>query len=1010
MKALSPAIKVSFALVLLTITILVLGDVIGVIPDERKGMLEGRKKFCESLAVQISMAVTRNELELIEATLKAVVERSPDVLSVALRARDNKLLAEAGDHAQQWSDIPLDKSTPTHVQVPIFQGDERWGTMEVAFAPLLQQPFAGGVDRSFVGLLVFVALCGFIFYLVFIKRILRELDPGAVIPERVKSAFNTLAEGVLIMDEKEQIILANSAFAQKLGTTTDKLVGLRASELDWDVGEGHKKVDLPWQRTLKEQERQVGLPLELQSGHQSNRMFMVNAAPISDAKGVTRGVLATFNDMTELEKKHNEQKQILTNLRKSQKELRDRTLELQLLATQDPLTGCLNRRALLEKFEAEFSSANQSGEPLVCVMMDIDHFKPVNDRYGHTTGDKVIQLIAKLLRSNSRPVDLVGRYGGEEFCWVLPGVNLEEGVAIADRVRRKIYTHPPMSFAPGLRLTASFGVAELSANISQPNELISLADKGLYLAKESGRNRTMCWEGEAVANDYPANDELEIALYSEHDSVTNKPQQMQSAQSSDDEAEVGRLRQRVAEMEEELEYRKVEEQLLGHDELTGLPSHILFVDRVRHASAYSQRYNRTAAVVSLEIDAFKRVNDAYGRVVGDRLLQRIAGRLVGIVRSVDTVASIDGPGENAAVSRLNNDEFGILLTDLPSVEPVAWIVKRIFNSLSERIEIDGHEILARFNAGISLCPHDSGDAEALLENASAARNAVDRSRLGHNQMRFFSPDINESSRRSLWLESQLHHALEAGEFMLYYQPKIDLATWRILGMEALIRWNHPKLGMISPAEFIPIAEHTGFIHDISEWVINTACLQARQWLDKGIEGIRVAVNLSSVQFRRGDLGQEISSILYKTGLPPAHLELEITETTLMDNVDVAVKIMTELHDAGVQFSIDDFGTGYSSLSSLKNLPVDSVKIDRSFLCDTLPSEQDRLIMTAIVSMSHSLGLRVVAEGVETESQVAFLRSLNCDEMQGHLFSEPVPMDKAIRLLRRDIASSASTAA
>jgi diguanylate cyclase (GGDEF)-like protein/PAS domain S-box-containing protein len=1008
MKYLSPAVKVSVALVLLTMTILVLGDLIGVIPDERKGLIDGRKKFCESLAVQISMAVTRNELELTRATLKAIVERNPDVLSVALRTTDNELLAEAGDHAKQWVDVPLDKSTATHVQVPIFSAAERWGTIEVAFTSLSQKPIAGTVSRSFVGLLLFVALCGFVFYLVFIKRVLRELDPGAVIPERVKSAFNTLGEGLLIMDEKEQIVLANDTFALKVGTDPEKLIGKRASELAWNTGDRHNKVDFPWQLSLRKQERQIGLPLDFQYDKKTKRTFMVNATPISDTKGVMRGVLATFNDMTELEKQHKQQRRTLVDLRKSKQELQDKTAELEILASHDPLTGCLNRRAFMKKLDVEFSNADENRKSLTCVMIDIDHFKPVNDRFGHTSGDQVLQFVAKLLRSNSRPEDLVARYGGEEFCWVLPGVNLEEGFAIAERTRRKIYTHPPMPFAPGLRVTVSLGVAELATYLTESSELIDLADKALYLAKESGRNRTMRWQGESVT-DYTDNEDLEISVQPANELVTDDSGPMQSTLSPDDAGELKRLRQSVKEMEAELDYKKVEEQLLAHDELTGLPSRALFTDRIQHALAYGHRHNRSTAVVSLEIDSFDRVNDAHGRVVGDRLLQRVAARLVGILRDVDTVAAVDNPGEDSAVSLLNSDEFGIVLTDLPNAEPVAWIVKRIFDKMSERVEIDGHEILVRFNAGVSLSPHDSSDPEALIENATTARHAITR-RLGHNQMRFFSPDINESSRKSLWFESQLHRALEDNQFSLHYQPKIDVMSWRIIGMEALIRWQHPTMGMISPGQFIPIAERTGFIHPISEWVMKTACQQAHEWIDKGFSKTRVAVNLSSVQFRRGGLAQEIASILNKTGLPPDHLELEITETTLMENVGVAVKTITELHDFGVHFSIDDFGTGYSSLGSLKNLPVDSVKIDRSFLGDTHLSEQDQLIVTAIVSMSHSMRLRVVAEGVETDSQLTVLRNLKCDELQGNLYSKPVPAYEATRLLERDIAGSASTAA
>ena len=1005
MKRLSPTIKISLALAMLTTSILVLAELIGIVPNEQAGILEGRKKFSESLAIQISAAATHNETKFIEKTLATVVQRNTDVLSAVLLSPDNHTVASAGDHKRHWVKIPLKKSTPTHVQVPILKLDELWATLQVSFAPLQPRNTLASFFDSFIGLMFFVGLCGFALFALFIRKVLRELDPGSVIPERVKSAFNALAEGLLILDEKQQIILANDSFAEKVGKSPTKLIGRRASALDWVVeGGGRRKTDYPWQLCLSERERQTGLALRFKTRKNSMRTFMVNAAPIFDGNGAVRGVLATFDDITDLEKKHGELKQTLSKLRKSEEQLRDKTLELEYLATRDPLSGCLNRRAFLEKYETVFFDASETKSNMVCIMADIDHFKTINDRYGHVVGDKVIQLVAELFRTNCRPEDLVGRYGGEEFCMALPDTSLEEGFKLAERLRNTIQNDSPIRFTSTKRVSVSFGVAHFNEDVTEPADLINRADQALYRAKETGRNRVVRWDGEL--KELKSSDSSHVD--EDRDTATDRVHTESNVAQS--ESEMTMLQQRVSELEMELEHnRDVLEQRSGLDKLTGLPNRILFVDRINQALARSQRQDQVAALISLDIDAFKRVNDALGHLAGDRLLKMVAERIVGVLRSVDTVAVLGTDGDNNTISRLSNDEFGVLITDLTTVEPVTWIIKRIFDSICERLVIDDHEILVTCSAGVSLFPHDANDAESLLRNAGAARNAAKR-RFGRNNVRFFSSDLNRASYRQLWLEGQLHRALENNELILHYQPKIDLKTGQVKAMEALVRWLHPKLGLISPKDFIPTAEHTGLIDSISDWVIRSACTQARQWLGEDFSDLRVAVNLSNVQLRNKGLADTIFSILHETEVPPHLLELEITETTMMENFKVAVDAMNRLHDAGIHFAIDDFGTGYSSLSCLKSLPVDSVKIDRSFLSQTLPVEQDQLIIGAIISMSHSMGLQVVAEGVETSAQLKLLRNMGCDEIQGYLLSRPLPAEDATKFLLQHSPSGISFAA
>jgi len=997
----TPTRKVSFGVVMLTVSLLLLGDLIGVVPDEDRGLIEGRKKFCESLAVQFSIAVDRGETALIRATLDTLVAREADVVSAAIRTANGRVFAESGDHAANWTDIPLGKSTSTHVQVPVFQGKRRWGNVEITFRDLKGSGLLLGISHTLFPLIIFFAIPGFAAYLFFIKRSLRELDPRSVIPERVKSAFNALAEGLVIMDEKEHIILANTSFAEKIEFSDDALLGRKLSDLSWKGESEQREPELfPWQVTLAENTRRKGVPLKYESRREGAHTFMVNTAPIMDGKGAVRGVLATFDDLTDLEKKQGELKQTVTQLQKSRSELQEKTVELEYLATRDPLTGCLNRRAFFEKAEFLFLSANQNNTELTCIMADIDHFKSINDRYGHATGDKVIQLVAAELRSNARPDDLVGRYGGEEFCIMLPGVSCADAVAIAERLRIRVKGASQGRFTASVRITASFGVAALTADIGNPGELVNFADKALYVAKESGRNRVVAWgdaqdSGEHQASDHEPGPEVSDSQAGDIP-LEAKKLSARVAESR----ELKQLQSRIAELEEELNYAQSSlTQKDGRDTLTDLPNRLLFYDRVSQALAQGQRYDRTAAIIVLDIDMFQRINDALGFVVGDQLLRKAAARLVEILRDTDTVSLLDDDSVSPTVSRTGADEFGILLTDLADSDMVTWIVKRILDNMSKALEIDGHEIFLTCSVGISLYPHDGDNADVLMQNANAARYSA-KQHLSRNNYAFYSADLNQSSYKHLWFESQLHHALEEGELSLHYQPKIDLQTGIVTSLEALIRWENPKLGFVSPADFIPVAERTGLINEIGEWVTRTACRQARQWVDAGFVDVGVAVNLSALQFRQADLHERIISTLADTGLEPQLLEVEITESVVMENYDMALRILGELHKAGIHLAVDDFGTGYSSLAYLKFLPLNTLKIDRSFLSGTVPDKQDELIITAIIAMAHSMGLAVVAEGVENNAQKAFLAGLGCDEVQGYLLSKPVPEDAVLALLEK----------
>lgn len=421
-----------------------------------------------------------------------------------------------------------------------------------------------------------------------------------------------------------------------------------------------------------------------------------------------------------------------------------------------------------------------------------------------------------------------------------------------------------------------------------------------------------------------------------------------------------------------------------HDALTGLPNRTLLVDRLEQAMFYAQRYGRQVTVAFIDLDNFKLINDSLGHNVGDELLKVVAERMVNCVRRTDTVV------------RLGGDEFVIILFDQPdNTEAVTPTLKKIRDAIAQPVHAGGQDLRVTCSMGLAMYPANGTDTDTLLMNADAAMYRAKE--LGRNGYQFYTNDMNLKIQEKLALQDGLRNAIARSEFRLLYQPQVDLNSRQIVGVEALIRWQHPKLGMISPIDFIPLAEETGLIVQIGDWVIYTACRQSKAWQDAGMQPITMSVNISARQFRERNLVSRVAQALQETGLEAKYLELELTESLIMQDVDQAIVKMNELQAMGVQLSIDDFGTGYSSLSALKNFPIMRLKIDKSFVRDIPNDEDGNAVATAVISLGHKLNLKVIAEGVETEEQQTFLRDNDCDEMQGYHFSRPVPAADIERL-------------
>ncbi len=430
----------------------------------------------------------------------------------------------------------------------------------------------------------------------------------------------------------------------------------------------------------------------------------------------------------------------------------------------------------------------------------------------------------------------------------------------------------------------------------------------------------------------------------------------------------------------------------NYDALTGLPNRFLFLDRLGQALANSDRTGGKLGLLFVNLDGFKLVNDTLGHAFGDLLLKEASARLDACARTSDTVA------------RLGGDEFTIIMPNLKDGRHAARLAQRALDSLARPFDLDGHEAYVSASIGITVYPDDATDAGDLLKNADTAMDRAKNE--GRASYQFFTSALNEEFKERLVIRNGLSRALERDEFTLHYQPKVEIQSGRITGVEALMRWDSADMGQVPPAKFIPVLEETGQVVEVGEWAIRTACLQHKAWCEAGMPPLCVAVNLSARQLRETSFVSVVGKVLRETGVGAERLELEITESMLMSDSAKTVLALGQLHEMGIRLAMDDFGTGYSSLSYLKRFPIDTIKIDRSFVADLATDPDDVEIIKAIITIGHSLNRKVVAEGVETAEQLAILREYRCDEMQGYLFSRPLPAEEMTVFLKEKMLQSA----
>lgn len=489
MLGFTPAVRLSLGLVVLTISILILAQAIGLAPGAERQQLEVRKRLAETLASQVSVAIMRGDELLLQYLLESSVERNPEILSVAVRRNDGVIVSQTKSHAQNWAKAKPNESTPTHIRFPIMINGAKRAEFELSFEPLLSESHPIFKLPTFVLLIIFVSLSGFVGYWFYIKRALKHLDPSAVVPARVRNALNILAEGVLILDRREQIVLANNTLIDHLQRTEQSLMGKKASSLGWFLDPKQEVQDYPWLKAIGSGVKQTGVRVLLPDVNNKETIFLVNAVPIMDAKGTSQGTIAVFEDITELETKSRLLEDMIQQLAATQVAIENKNKELTFLATRDPLTNCFNRRALYEHLGSKFEGARTGDAEFSCIMADIDFFKKVNDTYGHAAGDEVIKMAANSLREVVRDMDMVARFGGEEFCVILPGAPIEQAQLIAERCRQKIEEKA----TNGIQVTGSFGVTSIRMGAITSNQLIQQADEALYYSKQHGRNQVTCW-------------------------------------------------------------------------------------------------------------------------------------------------------------------------------------------------------------------------------------------------------------------------------------------------------------------------------------------------------------------------------------------------------------------------------------------------------------------------------------------------------------------------------------
>ena len=937
---LAPTTQIALGLLGLTLSLIMISYSFGLLPNEERAALEARARISENLAMQLANLASRNDATAVKETIDSVRSRSGDVLSIGMRDADGNLLVASERHTELWGNPISDKSTPTHVRVPLLDGAKEQGRIELVFKPLSADASFLGLPGGMIGFLGFVALAGFTGYQFILRRALRELNPGSAIPERVKAAFNTLAEGLLIVDERGYVLLANDAFIKKLQPYPTAIEGALVSDLPWEFFSRSAHAELPWQTALRTAAPILGIEIGLCCGDRQLRRLSLNATPIVDGKNSVRGVIVTCDDMTAIHQVNSRLTETINELQNSQSKIFEQNERLRILASTDPLTSCLNRRTFFESAQALVSDALLKRRQISLLMVDADRFKSINDRFGHIVGDKVLVGLAGILKRFCESRGIVGRYGGEEFCILLTGLSESDIEILAEQIRSTVAG--VKTWLPGGEaVTISIGLSSISGTQCEVGDLVKNADEALYAAKTSGRNRLVNWKN------------IHLVTNSSSVEATNsRPSPALSSSNKRDEnidtAGSGSASNR--------------ERLLEHFNLL-----------IRNFAAKGH-----FALAYINVDNFRYFNDCYGRNEGDDLLEKIGHRIKMRIRASDTLV------------RLAGDEFLLFVSPFDTKERTIQVFERVFDELKYPFLTQGHEFFGSFSMGVSVYPEDGSDFEVLQKNSEVAMRHAKRTERG--KLLFFEDKLNQFDVDRMKAEQMLRLAIRDKKFCCAFQPKIDISNHQVVGFETLVRWRDVDGEIHPPGEFIDLAIELGLIDQITNTVLGIA-LDSINRLDAAFgPQTSLSINIASQLAAKADFMLLFARTLKDSGHAD-RIILEFTEESFISRGAFQTQIAPVLQEIGVRISIDDFGVGYSSLSALADIAASELKIDRSFISEIHARPRNQSILRAITSLAQSLNMTVVAEGVETYEELAYLHAAtNIRFVQGFYFSRPFYLD------------------
>lgn len=980
----SRPLRLSLSVVMLVLSVLMLASLLGIDSEKGSKLREARASVAQSLALQLSSIALVGYTGDIGTALEQVVDTNDDIIAAAIAQPNGYTFASIGD-SNQLAQVN-EKSTDTHMRVPIFKGDSHWGNVDVVFKPR-QSLGAGFLWYAFVGVGSFLAV------LFFFKRALVQLDPSRAVPGRVDSAFNLFNEGVIILDDNLRIVMANASAGALINKPADDLIGQTLDAWPWIKDEDWQAT---WATTLNSSLQIADRRMRLLRPDKSEGVYFVSSSVVGNNKD-KRGVLVTLDDMTEVEDKTRELKAKEVTLLKLNDSLTAKNEELEVLATRDPLSGLFNRRVLMETLTIELNLAKKTNTPLSVVMVDIDFFKKVNDTFGHGVGDDVIRSVAGALDDLSREGDTVGRYGGEEFMLVAPGSRAEAVKEVAEVIRVAVMGLPEKENLPVSSLSASFGVAELGNDDTTEATIIDQADQALYAAKQQGRNCVQIYSKRTAASKQSDNENAKntlaagVATHSNTDSDNTVAGSSAEATSLAADAAFERIKQLEALVRQRTSDLN---KLSQHDTLTGVPLRALFIQRADIEIKRCAALEKSVGVMSFEIRDYDRLASTFGHSAIEALVVEFVARLHAGLGETDTVADIT---EDHNLSRITGNEYGVLLAGMNSSDHAMPVVTRLRRLLSKPFLVNSEKVYIGANIGIATFPQSGDTGDKLLEYASTERVKASHSpdKVSHS---FASDQLDTDSKTYIRVESDLYDAVHNQQLEVYYQPKFDLGRRAITGTEALVRWRNAEGGFNSPMDFIPIAEANGLINELYDFVLAEALRQLKAWAQVGFPDLTVAVNISAVQLRDSNLVAKTIDAIRKANVRPEQLEIELTETAIIDHRERANQTLYELRSHGVKVSMDDFGIGYTSLALLADLPIDTVKIDRSFIVAMDQSERSRAIIESIIMMAQALDLTVVGEGIEKNSQLETLDVLGCHLIQGYLIAKPLPKDEIVAFL------------